>query len=223
MTNNYVLSTQELDALGEISNISMGSSATALSALIQNKKVAIKTPKISVINRSHALDDYSEECIIVHINYIVGLDGGNILLLKPHDVLVIADLMMGGTGENVENRVVGELELSAIQEAMNQMMGSSATSLSVMLSRPVDISPPETGNIDVESVKIFERLFEAPNNDMVKVTFKLKIGNLINSTMVQLYQLDFCQELIGIFMNKIKLTGNKQKITKEDKNILWID
>jgi flagellar motor switch protein FliN/FliY len=211
MANDYVLSPQELDALGEISNISMGSSATALSALVQNKKVTIKTPTISVINRSHALDDYSAECIIVHINYVVGLDGGNILLLKPHDVLVIADLMMGGTGENIEDRVVGDLELSAIQEAMNQMMGSSATSLSVMLSRPVDISPPETGNIDVESVKVFEKLFESPEKDMVKVAFRLKIGNLIDSTMVQLYKLDFCQGLIGMFIKQLKISREKEK------------
>ena len=214
MASNYVLSPQELDALGEISNISMGSSATALSALVQNKKVTIKTPTISVINRSHALDDYTEECIIVHINYVVGLDGGNILLLKPHDVLVIADLMMGGTGENVEDKTVGELELSAIQEAMNQMMGSSATSLSVMLSRPVDISPPETGNIDVESVKVFEKLFEAPDKDMVKLYFKLKFGILIDSTMVQLYRLDFCQGLISMFITQMKRSRDKENAAK---------
>lgn len=205
------LTPQELDALGEISNISMGSSATALSALVQNKKVSIEAPTVSIINRSQALDDYSHECIIVHINYVVGLDGGNILLLKPHDVLVIADLMMGGTGENVAEREVGDLELSAIQEAMNQMMGSSATSLSTMLSRTVDISPPETGNIDVESVKVFERLFKTPEKDMVKVTFKLKIAGLIDSTMVQLYKLDFCQNLIGIFIQQMKRARAKEK------------
>jgi flagellar motor switch protein FliN/FliY len=75
----------------------------------------------------------------------------------------------------------------------------------------VDISPPETGTIDVESVKVFEKLFESPEKDMVKVAFRLKIGNLIDSTMVQLYKLDFCQGLIGMFIKQLKISREKEK------------
>ena len=184
-----VLTEEEMDALGELSNISMGSSTTALSALLQNKKVTIEMPRIEVINRSQALDDYERQCILVHINYSKGLEGGDILLLKPTDVMTMTDLMMGGDGTNNQGEV-SDLQLSAISEAMNQMMGSAATSLSVMLNRAVDITPPETDTIDVESIKIFENIFN----------------------MIQLYRLNFAQNLIDIFMAQMK--KNEEDIKK---------
>ena len=206
-----VLTEEEMDALGELSNISMGSSTTALSALLQNKKVTIEMPRIEVINRSQALDDYERQCILVHINYSKGLEGGDILLLKPTDVMTMTDLMMGGDGTNNQGEV-SDLQLSAISEAMNQMMGSAATSLSVMLNRAVDITPPETDTIDVESIKIFENIFKTPDKDMVKVTFHFRVGDLIDSTMIQLYRLNFAQNLIDIFMAQMK--KNEEDIRK---------
>ncbi len=206
-----VLTEEEMDALGELSNISMGSSTTALSALLQNKKVTIEMPRIEVINRSQALDDYERQCILVHINYSKGLEGGDILLLKPTDVMTMTDLMMGGDGTNNQGEV-SDLQLSAISEAMNQMMGSAATSLSVMLNRAVDITPPETDTIDVESIKIFENIFKTPDKDMVKVTFHFRVGDLIDSTMIQLYRLNFAQNLIDIFMAQMK--KNEEDIKK---------
>ncbi len=206
-----VLTEEEMDALGELSNISMGSSTTALSALLQNKKVTIEMPRIEVINRSQALDDYERQCILVHINYSKGLEGGDILLLKPTDVMTMTDLMMGGDGTNNQGEV-SDLQLSAISEAMNQMMGSAATSLSVMLNRAVDITPPETDTIDVESIKIFENIFKTPDKDMVKVTFRFRVGDLIDSTMIQLYRLNFAQNLIDIFMAQMK--KNEEDIKK---------
>lgn len=206
-----VLTEEEMDALGELSNISMGSSTTALSALLQNKKVTIEMPRIEVINRSQALDDYERQCILVHINYSKGLEGGDILLLKPTDVMTMTDLMMGGDGTNNQGEV-SDLQLSAISEAMNQMMGSAATSLSVMLNRAVDITPPETDTIDVESIKIFENIFKTPDKDMVKVTFRFRVGDLIDSTMIQLYRLNFAQNLIDIFMAQMK--KNEEEIRR---------
>ena len=206
-----VLTEEEMDALGELSNISMGSSTTALSALLQNKKVTIEMPRIEVINRSQALDDYERQCILVHINYSKGLEGGDILLLKPTDVMTMTDLMMGGDGTNNQGEV-SDLQLSAISEAMNQMMGSAATSLSVMLNRAVDITPPETDTIDVESIKIFENIFKTPDKDMVKGTFRFRVGDLIDSTMIQLYRLNFAQNLIDIFMAQMK--KNEEDIKK---------
>ena len=121
--------------------------------------------------------------------------------------MTMTDLMMGGDGTNNEGEIT-DLHLSAIKEAMNQMMGSAATSLSVMLARAVDITPPKTDNIDVESVKIFEKLFASPEKDMVKVTFRLKVGNLIDSSMIQLYRLNFAQNLLSIFMEQMKKAGS---------------
>ncbi|MBR5115891.1 MAG: chemotaxis protein CheC, partial [Lachnospiraceae bacterium] len=114
----------EKDAIGEVANISMGSSATTLYSLL-NLKVNITTPKVELATWKGVLEDYVRPCVFTVIKYTVGLDGSNILILKEHDVLVITDLMMGGDGTNVENKELGDLELSAISEAMNQMMGAA--------------------------------------------------------------------------------------------------
>ncbi len=197
-----IFTNAELDILGEIANISMGSSATALSALVNNKIVDITTPQISLIKKSDSLDDYNNVCTLVHINFIKGLVGSNVLILKEEDVNTIADLMMGGDGSNFAGQPVGELQLSAVSEAMNQMMGSASTALSMMLNREVDITPPKTDNIDVESVKIFEKLFESPELDFVKVKFSLKIEDVVDSTMVQLYPISFAKDMVSLFQQK---------------------
>ncbi len=193
----------EVDALGEMSNISMGASATALSALLMNRKVDITAPRVEVIRRSEALDDYENSCILVHINYIKGLEGSNILLLKEDDVKSITDMMMGGDGSNFQGEL-NELHLSAVSEAMNQMMGSASTALSTMLNRTIDISPPRTDSIDVESIKLFEKLFSSPEKDMVKVTFDLAIGDNIDSNMVQLYPIELAKQLVEFFFESFK-------------------
>ena len=192
------LNEMQISALGEVANISMGTSATALSALVGNLLVDITTPKITMITKAEALDDYSKKCILVHINYIKGLSGSNVLILKEEDVKKITDLMMGGDGSNFEGEL-NEMHLSAVSEAMNQMMGSAATSLSMILGRDVDISPPKTDNIDVESVKIFEKIFSSEVKDHVKISFKLTIGDVVDSTMVQLYPLSFAEEVVKLF------------------------
>lgn len=189
------------DTLGEIANISMGSSATALSALVNNLKVDITTPNIELIKKSDSLDDYNNKCILVHINFVKGLSGSNVLILKEEDVKIIADLMMGGEGKPLDGPV-SDLHLSAVSEAMNQMMGSASTSLSMLLNRDVDITPPKTDIIDVESVKIFEKLFQSPEIDFVKISFKLQIGDVVDSVMVQLYPITFAKEMVSLFLNK---------------------
>ena len=198
---DVTLTKEQQDTLGEIANISMGSSATSLSALLNNLKVDITTPKIELIRKSEALDDYHNVCVLVHINYVKGLSGSNVLILKEDDVKIIADLMMGGPGVAGPGDI-GEIQLSAVSEAMNQMMGSAASSMSQLLDRVVDISPPKTDNIDVESVKIFERLFESPEIDFVKITFNLKIGTIVDSVMVQLYPITFALDMVSLFEKK---------------------
>ncbi len=146
-----VLTDVEKDAIGEVANISMGSSATTLYSLV-NRKVNITTPVVSLSTWDELLVDYERPCVFIQIKYTMGLDGTNILVLKEHDVKVITDLMMGGDGTNTEGEL-GELHLSAISEAMNQMMGSAATSLSTMLKAVIDISPPESSLLDLTKLK----------------------------------------------------------------------
>lgn len=192
-----ILNSEQIDVLGEIGNISMGNSATSLS-LIVNKKVEITTPMVKVIKRSQALDDYEKTCAFIQIHFIKGLEGNNVLILAEHDIKVITDLMMGGDGSHTDGEI-GELQLSAVAEAMNQMMGSAATSMSMMLGVPTDISTPEVNIIDVESVKVFERMFEGVNDNFVKVAFRIHIEGLIDSIMVQLYPIDFAINMIDRF------------------------
>ncbi|MBD5465820.1 MAG: flagellar motor switch phosphatase FliY, partial [Lachnospiraceae bacterium] len=145
------LTADEKDAIGEIANISMGTSATTLYSLV-NRKVNITTPVVEMCRWKHVIEEYEKPCVFIQIKYTIGLDGANILVLKEHDVKVITDLMMGGDGTNMEGEL-GELHLSAISEAMNQMMGSSATSLSSMLGKMIDISPPEASLVDLMEFK----------------------------------------------------------------------
>ena len=200
------LSATEIDILGEIANISIGNAATTLSMMV-NHKVDITMPNVKVVKRSEVLDDYEKKCILVQIHYIKGLSGNNVFILKEPDVVCMTDLMMGGPG-NSEGEV-GELQLSAISEAMNQMMGASATSMSVMLSEMVDISTPEVSTIDVDSIKTFEKIFDDGLESFVKISFKMDVENLIDSTMVQFYPVSFAQTMCRMFKE------NSEKLAME--------
>ena len=142
------LTEQEKDPIGEVANISMGTAATTLFSLV-NKKVEISTPVVSMANWDDIVNMYERPCVMVKISYTKGLNGSNILILKENDVKIITDLMMGGDGTNIDGEIT-ELHLSAISEAMNQMMGSASTALSSMLNMTVDISPPQSDLIDLQ-------------------------------------------------------------------------
>ena len=202
-----VLTGEQMDTIGEIANISMGNSATTLSLMV-NRKVEITTPNVKLIKRSEALDDYEKTCIFVQIHYVKGLEGNNVLILKEHDVKVMTDLMMGGDGTNTEGEI-SDLHLSAASEAMNQMMGTSATSLSSMLGVPTDISTPVVNRIDVESIKVFEKMFDTTYDKFVKIAFRMTISVLIDSVMVQLYPIRFAKDMCNKFYTKENAENNE--------------
>ena len=193
-----VLTDIEKDAIGEIANISMGTSATTLFSLV-NKKVNITTPVVTMAKWESVMNDYERPCVFIQIKYTTGLDGANMLVLKEHDVKVITDLMMGGDGTNTEGEL-GEIHLSAISEAMNQMMGSSATSLSSMLGRMIDISPPEASLINLAEFKEPSEIAAFLEGVFVKVAFRMQIDDLVDSTIMQLYPVDFAKSLYEIFI-----------------------
>ncbi len=198
-SHSDLLSPEEKDAIGEISNISMGTSATTLSELVNKQKVDISTPKVSVITWPELVNSYDRPCIFIQIYYKEGLDGNNILILKEKDVKIIADLMMGGDGTNTEGEL-SELHLSAISEAMNQMMGSSSTSLSSMLETKVDISPPDASQVDLNTADA-GNIAPFLKGEFVKVSFRMQIGNLVDSELMQLYPIEFAQNLYRKFVN----------------------
>ena len=191
------LSDTEKDAVGEISNISMGTAATTLSSLL-NQKVNITTPRVEVADWDKLSRKYDRPCVMLQIRYKEGIDGNNVLILKERDVKIITDLMMGGTGNVDDGEELTDLHLSAIGEAMNQMMGSAATSLSSMFNRKIDISPPIANIVETYN-EMDETLPQFLNDNFVIVAFKMQIGDLIDSEIMQLYPIDFAKELLTMF------------------------
>lgn len=189
----------EKDAVGEVANISMGTSATTLYSLV-NRKVNITTPVVDMCTWDAIIDEYERPCVFIKIKYTVGLEGTNILILKEDDVKIITDLMMGGDGTNVEETELTDIHLSAISEAMNQMMGSSATSLSSMLGRMIDISPPEANLVDVGDLESQEGISSFLLGRFVRITFRMQIEDLVDSKIMQLYPIDFARNLYDYFM-----------------------
>ncbi len=187
------LSDTEKDAIGEVANISMGTAATTLFSLV-NRKVDISTPVVSFATWDDVVSAYERPCVFIRIAYTVGLDGSNLLVLKENDVKVITDLMMGGDGTNT-NDELGELHLSAISEAMNQMMGSAATSLSSMLNKMIDISPPEADLIDLAETVDGRNIDQFLAGEFVKISFRMVIGDLVDSQIMQLYPFSFAREM----------------------------
>lgn len=194
-----LLTDTEKDAIGEIANISMGSAATTLFSLV-NRKVNITTPVVSLEKWETMIGDYERPCVFIQIKYTAGLDGHNILILKEHDVKIITDLMMGGDGTNTDGEL-SEIHLSAISEAMNQMMGASATSLATMLGKMIDISPPEATLIDLMTINAGEEIAPFLGGTFVKIAFRMQIEDLIDSTIMQLYPCDFARYLCSAFIS----------------------
>ncbi len=205
-SNEESLTTQEMDTIGEVSNICMGTAATALFSLV-NKKVEISTPVVSLATWKNIIDEYEKPCVLIKIIYTKGLNGSNELVLKESDVRVITDLMMGGTGENVEGELT-DIHLSAISEAMNQMMGASATSISSMLSKTVDISPPTSTLIRLETVEDASELNEFLNGTFVKIEFRLQIGDLVDSKIMQLYPISLVKQMCTDVANTMEADTN---------------
>ncbi|WP_130860008.1 flagellar motor switch phosphatase FliY [Gracilibacillus phocaeensis] len=195
-TEQY-LSSLEIDALGEIGNISFGSSATTLS-MILNQKVEITTPTIHTINKNDLEKEFPVPYVGIEVRYTEGFTGTNLFVLESKDAAVIADLMLGGEGKPASTEL-NDIHLSAVQEAMNQMMGTSATSMSTIFNKKVDITPPFTSIMDVANE-------EAPSlnpddNLLIKVSFQLKVGTLIDSVIMQLLPVTFAKELVNELLN----------------------
>lgn len=197
--NEEFLTDIEKDTVGEISNISMGTAATTLSSLV-NQKVNISIPVVTYATWDDLVKSYDRPCVFLQIKYKEGLDGNNILILKENDVKIIADLMMGGDGTNTDGEIT-ELHLSAICEAMNQMMGSASTSLSSMLNMKIDISPPTASLVDLNDNLDQNEISDFLSKGFVKNAFKLTIGDLVDSEIMQLFPVKFAKNLCRRFEN----------------------
>ena len=190
-----LLSPIEKDALGEIGNISMGSAATTLSTLLGHK-VNITTPNVTVAPMNVIQQHYPLPYLVVEVAYTVGIDGNNVFAIQATDAAVIADLMMGGDGTNPDPEL-NEIHLSAVGEAMNQMMGAVATSLSTMFNKKIDISPPKVNLVDFGKEDLAK---ENRTEPMVRVAFHMEVDGLIDSEIMQILTVKVAKEMVDSLM-----------------------
>ena len=193
------LSPEDMDALGEVGNISMGASSTTLSALL-NQRVEITSPRVRVMSEEQFWDSFKPPYMTIRVQYTKGLSGFNLWVIKLHDALVMADLMMGGEG-NPSTEEITELEISAASEAMNQMIGTSATSLATMFNRTVDISPPQTKLIN-EGELPEELDVEGP---LVVAFFQMTVGDIMNTEIMQVMSLETAKDQVSLLMNEMDM------------------
>lgn len=187
----------EVSAIGEVANITLGNAVTALSMLIHSD-VDISTPHVEIKNKGDVVKEYGEKAVITRVDYVKGLEGYSLLFLAEDHVKIMTDLMMGSDGHGMfYEQELSELHLSAVSESMNQMMGSAATALGMMINRLVDISTPATtlkepGNYVHESF---------PQDDrFVQISFDVKMGSLMNTAMIQLYPFRLAKAIADLFI-----------------------
>ncbi|MBE3101108.1 MAG: flagellar motor switch phosphatase FliY [Firmicutes bacterium] len=192
------LTSDERDVLGEIGNISMGTAATTLSVLL-NRKVMITTPVVSITSMSELEQEYPSPCIAVEVEYTEGLEGTNLLVMRDEDVKLITDLLMGGSGTYAEGKL-NEMHLSAISEVMNQMIGSSSTSLATVFKHPINISTPKATVVDLnrEGLNIFSK-----EDPLIKVDFRMEIEGLLESHIMQVMPLSFGKMMVEKLFSSI--------------------
>lgn len=202
--SNYLSSIEE-DTIGEIGNISIGSSATTLSTLL-NQKVEITTPEVAIIHKEELREEFSFDHVKVQVSYVEGFIGENVFVIKSEDAVIISDIMLGGDGTDPDEEL-NDIHLSAVQEAMNQMMGAAATSMSTIFDKLVNISPP---TIERGMVKKLKKTIEnTVEKTLVKVSFQLKVGSLIDSHIMQLIPLPFAYELVEQLLNTSVVEDNQ--------------
>ena len=203
----------EKDAIGEIMNITMGSAATAVSNML-SAKVWITTPTVTIEKAKDLIYPELEPSIHVKIKYIQGVSGENVLVLKQDDVQLILDQLMGLPLEVTDDFEFDEMNISAVCEVMNQMMGASATALSELISTPIDISTPQA-EVSKESVGV--NPYGIPPEDYVCVVrFKLTIDNVINSEFISVMTIELAKEMAQKMIAAYSGGGAEEKKEEEE-------
>ena len=192
---SFTITDFEEDALGEIGNITMGTSATTLSTLLK-KKVSITTPKVTITTPEKLRTDYPLPYVVVEVDYTQGLQGSNILIVKESDAVIMSDLMMGGEG-SINQTTLSEIDMSAVSEAMNQMMGSATTSLSSMFNRRIDIAPPALTLVDLGKNSLD---FSSEYDELVAIKFKMEIEDLVNSEIMQIIPVEAVKGMMTLLL-----------------------
>ena len=197
MSSEY-FSKMEIDAIGEILNISLGASATAVSTML-NARVDITTPVVTVVSKEEFQMDRVEPAVGVEITYVAGLEGDNVMLLKRHDVKVIVEMIMGMEMSDEEFEL-NEINISAVCEVMNQMMGASATALTEFLGKMVNISTPVS--FEVKDEQEFIDKYFADDQPQVMVGFTLRIADKLESEFFNVMPVKLAKGLVQGFLSE---------------------
>jgi flagellar motor switch protein FliN/FliY len=201
----------------------MGSSATALSTLL-DEKVSITTPEVEAMSFQAVIEEYDKPCVLVKVEYVEGIEGLSLLVIDTKDAAIIADLMMGGDGlDDMNEEMLNEISISAVGEAMNQMMGAAATALSNILDSLVNISPPTAELIELDDVIQEGRDWFNAEERIVVTSFNLKVGDIIDSTFKQLSSYNFVKNLADSLLHAetglINNTIDEEQLAEEMEEI----
>jgi len=192
------ISIEDQNKLGEVCSIAMDAAAITLSTLL-NHNVKITTPKVSIATWDGLREIYGGGGVGVRASYKEGLSGANFLILRDRDAKVIANVMMGGAGQVEVPIVIDEMDLSAVCEAMNQMIGTTATALAEICNKKINIGVPETIILKVNDETVMQRIGFSSDRLIAMVDFRIEVGELINSEFVLVFHIDTAQELINSY------------------------
>jgi flagellar motor switch protein FliN/FliY len=206
------LTPAERDALGEIGNIAFGSGSTALSLLL-NRRVDLDTPTVELSEMRKLVEEHPRPCVAAEVDYKKGLKGTNLLMIQMHDAAVISDLMLGGDGVHPKMDL-GEMELSAIGEAMNQMIGKASTSMSSLFDLRVEIAPPRTSILSMTDADEISSKF-TENNIVVVIYFRLVIEDLVNSRLMLIMPYDFAREMAKTLIRRNSPLSNEEDVFQD--------
>ncbi|HHZ19894.1 MAG TPA: flagellar motor switch phosphatase FliY [Firmicutes bacterium] len=207
---DHSLTAFERDALGEIGNIAFGAAATALSSLL-NRRIELNTPNVDLVTMEQLRQENPGNCVMTEVDYKKGLVGSNFMILQMIDAAIIADLMMGGDGSNPKSEI-NEMELSAVGEAMNVMMGSASTSMSTLFARRVEIDPPRVYIKDLTESDA--SLAPASQGDLVRVSFQFFVEELIDSRLMLLIPLEFAREMAGCLSQEFAMASAAAEVAE---------
>lgn len=202
-----------MDLIGEVGNISMSQAATTLSSIL-NHRVSITTPRVTKVRFASLMEGIKTPKVATTVEYKEGVIGTNLMLLQVRDASIIADLMMGGPGNAKEDAEFGDLELSAVAEAMNQMIGSASTSMATMINRKVDILPPmvklwgEPDNISYDGIN--------PDSIVYRISFNLDVEGLIESEIMQIFTKEMVNDIAAAMMADKATVVNDREVPAEE-------
>ena len=206
---NNLLSPQQIDTIGEVGNISMGTAATTLSQIL-NQRVTIGNPRVIVCKQEEVFKSFATPYLLVYVSFKLGLNGFNVLIITKEEVAIIADLMLGGDGNVPPNIELSEMEISAAQEAMNQMIGSVCTAMTDMFGTAIDITPPKATMVhDLLNADLSPLPTEQP---VVVARFETFIGDILKTTIMQIISVDAALEEANYLLKKAGYIDNEAEI-----------